>query len=72
MSPVRVLGLILVVAGALMLAYGSFSYTQDHTAMKVGPVELSVKERKTIDFPLWAGIGTVVVGGLLLVLGGRR
>ena len=72
MSPTRLLGLILVVAGALMIAYGSFSYTQDHTAVKIGPVELAVKEKKTVDFPLWAGIAVVVVGGVLVVAGGRR
>ena len=72
MSPIRVLGLVLVVAGALMLVYGGFSYTQDHTAVKIGPVELSVKEKKNVDFPLWAGIGVLVVGGLMVALGGKR
>ena len=72
MSPIRVLGLVLVVAGALMLVYGGFSYTQDNTAVKIGPVELSVKEKKNVDFPLWAGIGVLVVGGLMVVMGGKR
>ena len=72
MSPAKLLGILLIVVGALMLAYGGFSYTKDNTAVKIGPVELSVKEKKTVDFPHWAGIGAVVVGGLLLVLGGKR
>jgi hypothetical protein len=55
-----------------MLGYGSFSYTKEETAAKLGPLELSVKEKKTVNFPVWVGVGAIVVGGLLLVLGGKR
>jgi drug/metabolite transporter (DMT)-like permease len=72
MSPTRIAGIVLIVAGALMLAYGGFSYTKEETPLKIGPVELKVQEKKTVDFPVWAGIGAIVVGGLLLVLGGKR
>lgn len=72
MSPTKLIGIVIIVAGVLMLVYGGFSYTKDTTAAKIGPIELNVKEKKTVDFPLWAGVGTIVVGGLLLVLGGRR
>lgn len=72
MNPTRLVGVVLVVAGALMLAYGGFSYTKENTAVKIGPLELSVKEKQTVNFPVWAGAGAIVVGGLLLVLGGRR
>jgi TRAP-type C4-dicarboxylate transport system permease small subunit len=72
MNPTRLVGVVLIVVGALMLGYGGFSYTKDETAAKLGPLELSVKEKKTVDFPIWVGVGAVVVGGLLLVLGGRR
>lgn len=72
MSATKVIAVLLIVAGALALVYGGFSYTKDTTALKVGPVELSVKERQTVNIPLWAGIGAVVIGGLLLVVGGRR
>ena len=55
-------------AGSLALAYGSFSYTSDTHEAKLGPVELSLEERKTVNVPVWAGVGAVVVGvGLLLV-----
>jgi len=53
MSPIKVAGLVLIVAGALMLGYGSFSYTKEDTAVKIGPIELSVKEKKTVNFPVW-------------------
>ena len=68
----KILAIILIVGGALSLAYGSFSYTKDSTALKVGPVELSVKEKKTIDVPIWAGLAAIAVGGLMLVWGTRR
>jgi hypothetical protein len=67
----RIAAIVLIVAGLLGLAYGGFSYTKDKTAIKLGPLELSVKEKETVNVPVWAGIGAVVVGGLLLVLGGR-
>ena len=72
MSPIKLVAIVLIVAGALMLGYGGFSYTKDETALKVGPLELAVKEKKTVNFPVWAGVGAIVVGGLLLVLGGKR
>lgn len=72
MSPVRYFALALIVAGALALAYGGFSYTQDTTAVKVGPLELTVKETKTINVPVWAGVGAIALGGLLFVFGGRK
>jgi drug/metabolite transporter (DMT)-like permease len=71
-NPTKVVALLLIVAGALMLAYGSFSYTKEDTAIKLGPIELSVKEKKTVNFPVWAGVGAIVVGGLLLAFGGKR
>jgi hypothetical protein len=72
MNSTKVFAVLLLVAGVLMLAYGGFSYTKENTALKVGPIELSVKEKETVNFPVWAGVGAIVVGGLLLVFGGRR
>ncbi|HWI79355.1 MAG TPA: hypothetical protein VNS31_09160 [Ramlibacter sp.] len=72
MNGIRMVAIGLIVAGALALLYGGFSYTKDTTAVKIGPLELSVKEKKTINIPIWAGAGAIVVGGLLLVLGGKK
>jgi multidrug transporter EmrE-like cation transporter len=72
MNPIKLVGIVLIVAGALGLAYGSFSYTKDTTVVKIGPLELSAKEKQTFNVPVWAGIGAIVVGGLLLVLGGKK
>ena len=72
MTPIKLVALVLIVAGALGLAYGGFSYTKDTTVVKLGPIELSAKEKQTVNVPVWAGIGAIVVGGLLLVVGGKR
>lgn len=72
MNTTRLIAILLIAAGALGLLYGSFSYTKDTTAVKLGPIELSVKEKKTINIPVWAGIGAIVVGGLLLAFGSRK
>jgi len=72
MNATRIVGIVLIAAGALGLAYGGFSYTKDTTAVKLGPLELSVQEKKTVNVPVWAGIAAIVVGGLLLVAGGRK
>jgi uncharacterized membrane protein YdcZ (DUF606 family) len=72
MNPTRLIAIALIVAGILGLVYGGFSYTKDTTAVKLGPIELSVKEKKQVNVPMWAGVGAIVIGGLLLVLGNKK
>jgi len=72
MNPVKVIAIVLVIAGILGLVYGGFSYTKDTTVVKLGPLEVSAKERQTVNVPIWTGVGAIVVGGLLLVFGGKR
>ena len=72
MNSTKIIAAALIVAGVLGLIYGGFSYTKNTTAVKLGPIELAVKEKETVNVPLWAGIGVIVVGGLLLVMGGKR
>ena len=72
MNGIKMVAIAIIVAGVLSLAYGGFSYTKDTTAVKLGPIELSVKETKTVNIPLWAGIGAIVFGGLLLVFGSKK
>ena len=68
----RVIAIALIVAGTLGLLYGGFSYTKDTTAVKLGPIEFSVKEKETVNVPVWAGIAAIVAGGLVLVLGSKK
>ena len=72
MTPLKMIAIALIVAGVLGLVYGGFSYTKNTTAVKLGPIELAVKETETVNVPMWAGIGAVVAGGLLLVFGSKR
>jgi TRAP-type C4-dicarboxylate transport system permease small subunit len=72
MNPVKVIAVVLIVGGIFGLAYGGFSYTKDTTVVKLGPLEVSAKEKQTVNVPMWAGVGAVVVGGLLLVFGSKR
>ncbi len=72
MNPVRLIAIIIIVAGALGLLYGSFSYTKAAHDVKLGPIEFSVKEKETVNVPMWAGIGAIVIGGLLLGFGSKK
>jgi uncharacterized membrane protein YidH (DUF202 family) len=72
MNITRVIAIALIAVGVLALVYGGFSYTKDTTAVKLGPVELSVKEKQTVNVPVWAGVGAIVVSGLLLVFGSKK
>jgi hypothetical protein len=71
-NAIKLVALALIVAGTLGLVYGGFSYTKDTTAIKLGPLELSVKEKETVNVPVWAGIGAIVIGGVLLVIGSKK
>jgi hypothetical protein len=66
MNSIRVLAFVLIAAGALALAYRSFSYTKETQQAKLGPIELSVKETQTVDIPIWAGIAAIAAGGAML------
>lgn len=72
MSGTRLLALVLVVAGALALAYGGFQYTRSTHDVKLGPIEVSVSEKRTMNIPVWAGGGALIAGVLLLALGSKR
>jgi len=71
-SSTKIIAIVLIIAGVLGLAYGKFSYTKETHDAKVGPVELSVKDKETVNVPAWAGVGAIVIGAGLLLAGGRR
>jgi len=67
MSGIRVLAIVLIVAGLLGVMYGKFSYTKETHDAKVGSLELSFKEKQTVNIPAWAGVAAIAAGaGLLL------
>jgi hypothetical protein len=72
MSATKIAAIALIVAGALGLLYGTFSYTKDTHKAQLGALELVVKDRETVNVPVWAGVGAVVLGGLLLFVPRKR
>jgi TRAP-type C4-dicarboxylate transport system permease small subunit len=63
------LAIVLLVAGALALAYGGFSYTSETHEAKLGPLEITITEKERVNVPVWAGVALLVVGGGLLLTG---
>lgn len=72
MNAVKLVAIVLIVGGVLGLVYGSFSYTKETHEAKLGPIELSVKEKQTVNVPVWAGVGAIVIGGALLLFGSKK
>ena len=72
MDAIKIVAVVLIVAGILGLVYGSFSFTKETHEAKIGPLELSVKEKETINIPVWAGVAAIVVGGILLFVPLKR
>ena len=66
MNSAKTLAMVLIVAGVLGLAYGSFTYTKETHNAKIGPIELSVKDKETINFPVWVSVGAIAAGMILL------
>ena len=68
MGSIKVAGIALIVAGLLGLAYGGFTFTKETHDTKIGPLELSVKDKERVNIPIWAGVAAVVAGGVMLVM----
>jgi len=69
MNSIKGIGIALIVAGVLALVYGGFTYTKETHDVKIGPLEMSIKDKETVNIPVWAGAGAILIGGLLLVFG---
>jgi len=72
MNPIKLIAVLLLVAGVLALVYGGFSYPKSGHEAKLGSLEFSVGSRETVNVPVWAGIGALVLGGVLLMLPIRK
>lgn len=72
MNAIKMVAIALIVAGGLGLAYGGFSFTKETHEVKLGPLSLSVKEQENVNIPVWLGIGSILLGGALLLFGGKR
>lgn len=72
MNPLRLAAIVLIAAGVLGLAYGSFTYTKETHDAKLGPIDLSFKEKERVNIPIWVGVGAIVVGGGVLLTSRRK
>ncbi len=72
MTQIKILAIVLILAGILGLMYGGFTYTKETHEAKLGPIELSIKDKETVNIPAWAGVAAIVVGGILLLYGSRK
>ncbi|HRQ63800.1 MAG TPA: hypothetical protein PKZ76_02870 [Xanthomonadaceae bacterium] len=68
MKPLTLVGIVLIVAGAIGLAYGSFTYTKDSHETSIGPVALTITEKETVNVPVWLGAGSIVAGLVLVMV----
>lgn len=66
MSALKIVAILLIAAGVIGLVYGGITYTKSTHNAKLGPLELSIKDKETVDIPVWAGVGAIVIGGILL------
>jgi TRAP-type C4-dicarboxylate transport system permease small subunit len=70
-NPIKIVAIVLLVAGGLGLAYGGFTYTKETHKAVLGPIEMSVKDTQTVDVPLWASAAALAAGVALLLFGGK-
>jgi TRAP-type C4-dicarboxylate transport system permease small subunit len=72
MNAAKIFALALIAAGVLGLVYGGFTYTKETHEANVGPINLSIKDKETVNIPVWAGVVAVVIGGGLLVFASKK
>jgi TRAP-type C4-dicarboxylate transport system permease small subunit len=65
MSALKIVAFLLIAAGIVGLVYGGITYTKSTHDTKIGPLELSIKDKETVNIPAWAGVGAIVLGGAL-------
>ena len=67
MNPLKMFAIVLIAVGALGLAYGSFTYTKETHQTKIGPIELSIADKETVNIPIWLSIAALAAGAMLLL-----
>jgi len=71
MSALRIVALLLIAGGIIGLIYGGITYTKTTHDAKIGPLEFSIKDKETVNIPVWAGVAAIVAGGALLLTRGK-
>ena len=65
-------GALLLVLGIGSLSYGGINYTDNETALKMGPVQVDIEQDKRLNVPVWVGVALTALGGVFLVAGAVR
>ncbi len=63
----KIIGIVLIVAGIIMLVMKGFNYTREEKVVDIGPVEINKKENKRVEWPMYAG-GIALVAGIIMVV----
>ena len=72
MKSTAMLGIVLIVLGALALAYQGFSYTRREKVLDVGPIHATADTREHVDVPPIIGGLALAAGAILLIMGAKR
>ncbi|WP_298927941.1 hypothetical protein [uncultured Ramlibacter sp.] len=72
MNAAKITGIVLIVLGLAGFFTGGFSFTKETTKAEIGPLQLKVEEKESVNVPQWLSIGAMALGGVLLVVGFRR
>ena len=68
MSALKIVAILLIAAGIIGLVYGGITYTKTTHDAKLGPIEVSIADKETVNIPVWAGVGAILDGGALLLV----
>lgn len=68
----KILGILLIIAGIIALVYGGFSYNTTKKDVDLGPLQVSHKQTHTVPLPPILGVVAIVGGGALLYFGARK
>lgn len=72
MDAIKLVAVILIIAGILALVFGGFSFTKEKHEAHIGSLDLSVKEKEHVNVPMWAGVAAIVAGAAMLLLRPKR
>ena len=72
MNAAKIAGIVLIVIGLAGFFTGGFSFTKDSTAAKIGPIELTVRKKQSVNIPQWLSLGAVALGAIFLVAGFKK
>ncbi len=68
----KTLGIILIVAGILMMIFRGFNFTQEKKVVDLGPLEINRKENKSVSWPIYAGAVATIAGIAIIITAKKR